>query len=105
MRSTEVAEQAAEINIDELKRELQELDLLCSAVVDSDGAGKLRGKLSRLHASLTSLEATGDRTAFREDLRSATELAEQIHSLDPLTRLLQRLSALESHIAQGDSHA
>ena len=103
MRSTGVAEQAAEINIDELKRKLQEFDLLCSAVCDGDGAGKLRGKLNRLHASLTSLEATGDSTAFREDLRSARGVAEHLHSQDPLTRLLERLSALDRQIAEGDS--
>ena len=105
MGSTEVAGQAHEVNIDELKRELQEFDLLCSSVGDSDGAGKLRGKLNRLHTSLMSLEVTGDRTAFREDLRSATGLAEHLHSLDPLTRLLERLSALDRHIAEGDSHS
>jgi hypothetical protein len=99
----EVAGQPREISIDELKRELQEFDLLCAAVGDGDGAGKLRGKLNRLHESLTSLEATGDRTAFREDLRSATGVAEHLHSLEPLTRLLERLSALDRQIAEVDS--
>ena len=100
MEFAEAAGQARETSIDELKRELQELHRLCSAVCDGDGAGKLRGKLNRLHASLMSLEATGDRTAFREEVRSARGVAEQLHSLDPLTRLLERLSALDRQIAE-----
>jgi hypothetical protein len=105
MRTTKIAGQAAETTIDELKRELQELDLLCSAVGESDATGKLRGKLSRLHASLESFESTGDFSPFREDLRATKAFVEHQHSLDPMTVLLARLSDLDRHVTEGNSHA
>jgi hypothetical protein len=98
-----LCEHMAESDMDHLADELRELDLLCSAVVDGDGTGKLRGKLNRLHASLTSFETSGDLSAFREDLRSAMAFVEQLHSQDPLTRLLERLSGLDRQMSEGPS--
>ena len=85
--------------------ELQEVEHLCSALPECDASGKLRGKLARLDWSLRSFAATGDLSPFREDLRSARAFVEYLHSLEPLTQLLARLSALDRQLTDGDSHA
>ena len=77
---------------------IAELQQCCAAVPDCDATGKLRGKLWRLETSLKDAEAGGDLTEFRADAKAAEALVRRIHDAEPLTRMLQCLSALTERI-------
>src|ERR1044071_6128622 len=85
--------------VEELRAAIDELNHWCAALPDGDGVGKLRGKLGRLEASLSEFRANGNLTAFKADLQSAEDFVRRLHALDPLTKLLHRLSTLKEQIA------
>jgi len=87
------------VQIETLRAAVDELNHWCAALPDCDGVGKLRGKLGRLEASLNEFQTNGNVAAFREDVRSAEELVQRLHAVDPLTKLFQGLSTLKAQVA------
>lgn len=77
---------------------IAELQQCCAAVADCDATGKLRGKLWRLETSLKDAEASGDLTVLKVDAQAAEALVRRIHDAEPLTRMLQWLSALNEQM-------
>jgi hypothetical protein len=88
------------IQFDEIWDALAEATRYCQSIPDWDAPGKLRRKLGRLETALREAQQTGDLSGFRADAKSAEDLVRQICDTEPLTRLLQCLSALNERIVR-----
>jgi hypothetical protein len=88
------------IQFDEMWDALAEATRCCQSIPDCDATGKIRGNLGRLETSLREAQQTADLSGFRADAKSAEDLVRRIHDADPLTRLLQCLSALNERIVR-----
>jgi hypothetical protein len=81
-------------DLSQLERCIESLHHLCESLPECDAVGKLRGKLGRLQSAMADYKRDGDAGPLRQELSAAHGIVQHFHDADPLTRMLQTLSAL-----------
>ena len=83
-----------------LERCIASLNHLCESLPECDAKGKLRGKLGRVQSAAADYNDNGDLGVLRQELSAAQALVERFHDAEPISRMLQALSALRRTIEQ-----
>jgi len=78
----------------QLERSIESLHHLCESLPECDAAGKLRGKLGRLQSAMADYQRDGDAGPLRQELSAAHAIVQRFHDAEPISRMLQTLSAL-----------
>jgi hypothetical protein len=78
-----------------LERCIASLHHLCESLPECDAAGKLRGKLGRLQSAMADYKRDGDAGPLRQELSAAHAMVRRFHDVEPISRMLQALSALQ----------
>jgi hypothetical protein len=84
----------------QLERCIESLHHLCESLPECDAAGKLRGKLGRLQSAMADYKRDGDLGPLRQELSAAVALVQRFHDAEPISRMLQTLSALRRTVEQ-----
>jgi hypothetical protein len=87
-------------HLSRLERSIELLHHLCETLPECDAAGKLRGKLGRLQSAMADYKRNGDAGPLREELSAAHAIVQRFHDTEPISRMLQTLSALRRTIDQ-----
>jgi hypothetical protein len=86
------------LDTSQLEREIASLNQLCESLPECDAVGKLRGKLGRLQSAVADYKRDGNAGQLRQDLSAAHAIVQRFHDADPVTQMLQTLSALRRTI-------
>jgi hypothetical protein len=82
------------IDPSQLERCLASLNHLCESLPECDAKGKLRGKLGRLQSAIADYKRDGHAGPLCQELSAAHGIVQRLHDAEPLTQMLQTLSAL-----------
>ena len=82
----------------QLERCLASLNHLCESLPECDAKGKLRGKLGRLQSAVADYKRDGHVGPVCQELSAAHALVQRFHDAEPISRMLQTLSALRQTI-------
>jgi hypothetical protein len=88
------------VDSSQLERDMASLNQLCKSLPECDATGKLRGKLGRLQSAIADYGRDGDIERLRQELSAAHGIVQRFHDADPLTQMLQTLSALRRTLDQ-----
>jgi hypothetical protein len=83
------------LDASQLERCIASLNQLCESLPECDAKGKLRGKLGRLQSAVADYKRDGDAGPLRQELSAAHVLVQRFHDAEPISRMLQTLSALQ----------
>jgi hypothetical protein len=84
----------------QLERCIASLNHLCESLPECDAKGKLRGKLGRLQSAVADYKRDGHIGPVCQDLSAAHDIVQRFHDAEPISRMLQKLSALRQTIEQ-----
>jgi hypothetical protein len=84
----------------QLERSLASLNHLCESLPECDAKGKLRGKLGRLQSAVADYKLDGHVDPVCQELSAALALVQHFHDAEPISRMLQALSALRRTIEE-----
>ena len=84
----------------QLEHCLASLNHLCESLPECDAKGKLRGKLGRLQAAIADYKRDGHVGPVTHELSVAYAIVQRFHDEEPISRMLQTLSALRHTIEQ-----
>jgi hypothetical protein len=84
----------------QLERDIASLNRLCDSLPECDAKGKLRGKLGRLEAAVAEYKGDGDIEPLVQELSVAHGIVQRFHDAEPLTQMLETLSALRRTVEQ-----
>ena len=73
---------------------------LAESLPECDAKGKLRGKLGRLQAAIADYKRDGYVGPVTHELSGAHAIVQRFHDEEPISRMLQTLSALRHTIEQ-----
>jgi len=79
---------------------LASLNHLCESLPECDAKGKLRGKLGRLQSAVADYKRDGHVDPVRQELSAAHALVQRFHDAEPISRMLQAVSALRRTIEE-----
>jgi len=82
----------------QLERCIASLNHLCESLPECDAKGKLRGKLGRLQSAVADYKRDGHVGPVCEELSAAHALVQRFHDAEPISLMLQALSALRQTI-------
>jgi hypothetical protein len=84
----------------QLERCIASLNHLCESLPECDAKGKLRGKLGRLQSAVADYKRDGHVGPVCQELSAAHALVQRFHDAEPISLMLQALSALRQTIEQ-----
>jgi hypothetical protein len=84
----------------QLEHDIASLNGLCDSLPECDAKGKLRGKLGRLQAAVAEYKGDGDIAPLVQELSVAHGIVQRFHDAEPLTQMLETLSALRRTVEQ-----
>ena len=84
----------------QLERCLASLNHWCESLPECDAKGKLRGKLGRLQSAIADYKRDGHVGPVSLELSGAHAIVQRFHDEEPISRMLQTLSALRDTIDQ-----
>jgi hypothetical protein len=82
------------LNPSQLERDIASLNHLCESLPECDAKGKLRGKLGRLQSAVADYQRDGHVGPLYQELSAAHGIVQRFHDAEPISRMLQTLSAL-----------